>query len=63
MYFIRNGEFKILKWVKMPDPLNEDNSNTVREGLSRAKDPKQKNAERNFAKNVTDKLKQKCLMK
>lgn len=47
----------------MPDPLNEDNSNTVREGLSRAKDPKQKNAERNFAKNVTDKLKQKCLMK
>lgn len=39
MYFIRNGEFKILKWVKMPDPLDEDNSNTVREGLSRAKDP------------------------
>jgi hypothetical protein len=53
-----------MKRVKMPvAAVDEEDEKAVREGLCRDKSPTKKNAERVYAKNVTEKNKRKVLMK
>lgn len=53
-----------MKRVKMPvAAVDEEDEKSVREGLSRDKNPMKKKAERDYAKNVTEKNKRKVLMK